>query len=157
MTLSSKAAGSLSATTSPVVLRTAQPQEFEHVASFYRSNDYLPQIDPDDLFVVAEREGAVCGVVRLCEEHGVLLLRGMRVARAAQRQGIGTQLLGAAAERVDSRECYCVPHRHLDRFYAQIGFEEIEPGRAPPFLEQRWKEYRRDYGLDVIIMRRPPG
>ncbi len=137
-------------------IRTAYPQEFEDVAAFYRRNDYLPEIDRDDSLVVAEREGALCGAVRLCEEHGVLVLRGMRVTQAAQRRGIGTMLLETAAALIGGRECYCVPHRYLCRFYAHIGFEEIEPCRAPPFLQQRWAEYQREYDLDVIIMRRLP-
>lgn len=137
-------------------IRTAQPQEFEQVATFYRSHNYLPEIDRADLFVVAERDGALCGAVRLCEECDVLVLRGMRVAQAVQRRGIGTQLLETVAALIGGRDCYCVPHRYLWRFYAQIGFEEIEPCRAPPFLQQRWTEYQREYNLDVIIMHRLP-
>jgi N-acetylglutamate synthase-like GNAT family acetyltransferase len=138
-------------------IRTAQLSEFERVVAFYRYNDYLPEIRRDDVIVVAEHAGVLCAAVRLCDEHGVLLLRGMRVAQAVQRRGIGTELLEAAAALIGGRECYCISHRYLCRFYGHVAFEEMEPHRAPSFLKQRLAEYRREHDLDVIIMRRPPG
>ncbi len=138
-------------------MRTAKPLDLERIVAFYRCNSYLPQVHGGDIVVLAERQGTLCGAVRLCEEHGLLLLRGMRIAQAAQRRGIGTQLLETAAVLVGNRECYCIPHRYLRRFYGHVGFQEIEPCAAPAFLQQRSTEYQREYDLDVIIMCRLPG
>jgi hypothetical protein len=59
---------------------------------------------------------------------------------------------------IGERECFCLPHRYLRSFYGRIGFVEMAASEAPAFLQARCAEYRRVYGLDVVIMRRPkPG
>jgi N-acetylglutamate synthase-like GNAT family acetyltransferase len=123
--------------------------------SFYRHNDYGPPVYSADVIVMAENEGVLCAAVRLCHEHGVLLLRGMRVCEGLRRQGIGTRLLQAVEPIVGDRQCFCIPHRYLRSFYGRIGFVQIEAREAPAFLGERCAEYRRKHGRDVIIMRRP--
>jgi N-acetylglutamate synthase-like GNAT family acetyltransferase len=143
-----------------IATRAAHPADFERVAAFYRDNGYEPTISPADVIVVAgvaENEGALCGAVRLCDEHSVLVLRGMRVCEDMRRQGIGTRLLHAVEPVIGGRECFCIPHRYLRSFYGQIRFLEIEPTETPEFLRERFATYRREYGLDVILMRRPGG
>jgi len=145
-----------------VVTREAYPGEFERIAAFYRDTGYTPPISPADVIVVAEaaeveNEGALCGAVRLCDEHSVLVLRGMRVCEDMRGQGIGTRLLQAVEPVIGARECFCIPHRYLRSFYGQIGFVEIQPTDPPEFLRERWATYRREYGLDVILMRRRGG
>lgn len=137
------------------VTRTAHSEEFGRVVGFYRDNDYGPAISPSDAIVVAENDRTLCGAVRLCEEHDTLVLRGMRVCEGMRRQGIGSLVLQAAETIIGERECFCIPYRHLRAFYGRIGFVKIEATEAPPFLRDRCAEYRRVYGLDVIIMRRP--
>jgi N-acetylglutamate synthase-like GNAT family acetyltransferase len=141
-----------------IATRVAHPGEFDRIAAFYRDNGYTPPISPADVIVVAEvagNEGALCGAVRLCNERSVIVLRGMRVREHMRRQGIGTRLLHAVESVIGGRECFCIPHRYLRSFYGQIGFVEIEPTEAPEFLRERWATYGREYGLDVILMRRP--
>jgi len=140
-----------------VIARKAHPEELERIAAFYHDNDYRPAISPADVIVVAENEDALYGAVRICDEHDALVLRGMRVGKDTRRRGIGTRLLQAAEPVIGARECFCIPHRHLRSFYGRIGFVEIEATEAPSFLRERCAEYRREYGLDVIIMRRPGG
>jgi N-acetylglutamate synthase-like GNAT family acetyltransferase len=136
------------------IARRADPAEFGRITAFYRDNAYGPTIRPTDIIVVAKNEGALCGAVRLCEEHGVLVLRGMRVSAGMQRRGVGTGLLQAIEPLIGERECFCIPHRYLRSFYGRIGFEEIDPAHAPAFLRQRCTRYRREHGLDVILIRR---
>jgi N-acetylglutamate synthase-like GNAT family acetyltransferase len=140
-----------------VTTRKTRPEEFERIVAFYRDHDYKPAISPADVFVVAENEGALCGVARLNDEHGVLVLRGMRVRADMRRQGIGTRLLGAVQPVIGERESFCIPHCYLREFYGRIGFVEIEASQAPPFLRTRCAAYQRDYGLDVFLMWRPAG
>ncbi len=135
-------------------VRTASSGEFERVAAFYRTTGYRPAVSPDDVLVLAEDGAGICGVLRLCVEGGTTVLRGMRVAPALQRRGIGTQLLRRAEEILGPRECYCIPHRRLCAFYERAGFEEIALGDAPGFLQDRWKQYTDELALDVIVMRR---
>jgi N-acetylglutamate synthase-like GNAT family acetyltransferase len=139
-----------------VNVRAAAAGDFERVAAFYRASGYRPVLTPSDTFVVAEDEAGICGAVRLCAEEDVLVLRGMRVAPAKQRGGIGTQLLEGVRASIGERSCYCIPHRHLRDFYDRAGFEQIAIGEAPLFLQDRWRQYTEEYGLDVILMRRTP-
>jgi N-acetylglutamate synthase-like GNAT family acetyltransferase len=136
------------------ITRRAHPEEFEQITAFYRDNDYEPAVSPSDTFAVAETNGVLCGAVRLCEEHGVLLLRGMRVRVDMRRQGTGTRLLQTVEAIIGEGECFCIPLRYLRAFYGRVGFAEIEATDAPPFLRERCAEYKRLYDLDVIIMRR---
>lgn len=138
-----------------ITTREAWPDEFERIVAFYQSEGYEPAIRPVDAIVVAENDGEMCGTARLCIEHGKLVLRGVRVVEGLQRQGIGTQLLHALTPVIGDRECFCIAYRYLRSFYGQIGFVEIDPAAAPPFLAERHAGYRHEGGLDVIIMRRP--
>ncbi len=138
-----------------ITTREAWPDEFERIVEFYQSEGYQPAISQADVIVVAEDNKMLCGTARLCIEHGKLVLRDIRVKEGLYRQGIGTQLLRALIPVIGDRECFCIPHRYLRSFCGQIGFVEIDPAIAPPFLAQRHTGYRREGGLDVIIMRRP--
>jgi GNAT superfamily N-acetyltransferase len=109
-----------------VTIKRAHAEEIEQAAAFYRENGYRPAISPADVIFLAENDGALYGAVRLCEEKGVLALRGMCVSQEMQGQGIGTRLLRAAEPLIGARECFCIPHRHLRSFYGSIGFVEIE-------------------------------
>lgn len=139
---------------STVATWRARRDEIQRIAAFYRSLDYTPSIGPEDVLVVAELDGSLCGVVRLCQEQGVLLLRGMRVRQDVRRQGIGTRLLQATEPLIAEQECFCIPHRYLCDFYGRIGFVPIAAGQAPGFLQERLARYRAEYRLDVIVMRR---
>jgi N-acetylglutamate synthase-like GNAT family acetyltransferase len=138
-----------------VTTRRAGPDEFDRVVAYYRQFNYTPTVHRSDVFVVAEHEGELCGVLRLCEEHDLFLLRGMRVSEPLRRRGIGTSLLKEAETLIGPRDCYCIPLRRLASFYGRIGFVPLPAAKAPPVLRQRCNGYRRQYALDVIIMHRP--
>jgi N-acetylglutamate synthase-like GNAT family acetyltransferase len=136
--------------------RIALPAELDRIREFYRDNGYSQDVLASDIFVVAEEDGDLCGTVRLCEENGFQVLRGMRVSEAMQRKRVGTQMLEAFKSVVGEQVCYCIPFRHLERLYGKIGFSTIEDSDAPQTLRDRCLMYRRDYGHDVIIMVRNP-
>jgi len=136
-------------------IRIAQPSEHSLVLAVYAALGYHRAVDAADTVWLAESAEASVGIVRVAAEHGTLVLRGMRIAKLAQRQGLGTRMLRAIADWLADRECYCVPYPHLVAFYGQIGFSEIDPAAAPAFLSERLADYRRT-GENVILMRRPP-
>ena len=138
-----------------ITTREAWPEEFEGIVEFYQSSGYDLAVSPADVFVVAEDDKVLCGVARLCIEHAKLVLRDIRLKEGYQRQGIGTRLLYNLIPVIGDRECFCLPYRYLRSFYGQIGFVEIDPAAAPPFLAERHAGYRLEGGMDVIIMRRP--
>lgn len=138
-----------------IITREAWPDEFERIIEFYQSEGYAPAISQSDAVVVAEDEGVLCGAARLCTEHTKLILRDIRVKEGLHRQGVGTQVLRALIPVIGDRECFALAYRYLRSFYGEIGFVEIDPAAAPPFLAERHVDYRLEGGLDVIIMRRP--
>lgn len=136
-----------------MTIRCAPTGELMRVEAFYRETAYYGGLNVADTVIVAESDGKIVGAVRLCEEEGVLVLRGVRVRKNFHRQGVGTQILAAVDRFVGDRRCYCIAHRYLRGFYGQIGFDEIQLNTAPAFLQQRLAKYT-EQGLDVIIMAR---
>ena len=134
-----------------VIVRHARAADRSVVERFYQEAGYGTRVSEAATVFLAELSGELVGLVRLEPEQGVVVLRGMRVASAYQRQGIGTLLLRAVDEHLGTSYCYCVPYAHLSRFYGQIGFITLSPQDAPAFLLSRLIEYR-DRGLDVLLM-----
>lgn len=83
------------------------------------------------------------GVVRLVEEQGVLVLRGMYVLADLRGHGIGRELLRRAVDAIGERVCYCLPYAHLLPFYGERGFSPEPSGVGPPHLLSRLAEYER--------------
>jgi N-acetylglutamate synthase-like GNAT family acetyltransferase len=133
------------------------PEEHGRVSEFYRAKGYRPVIRPGDLIVLATAGDEYCGALRLCEEGGVLVLRGMRVADRLRGRGIGTELLKATEALMGDRGCFCIAHRYLESFYGRAGFSRTAEEAIPSFLRDRCAAYRREHGLDVVIMERPGG
>lgn len=104
--------------------------------------------------LIAEAGGQIVGAVRLCVEHGVRVLRTMRVRPDAQRRGIGRLLRGRFVTMLAKAECFCLPYAHLESFYGAIGFAPVGPEALPPHLAARLAGYRVERP-NVIAMRRP--
>jgi len=136
------------------VIRSASQEDRPRIASFYSHAKYGEALSQDDILLLAEKDGGICGALRLCREHGVLVLRGMRIDQVHQRKGIGSQLLQKAVAFIHGQECYCIPHRQLAAFYQQVGFQQADPATGPRFLADRLAKYQANLGLDVILMRR---
>jgi N-acetylglutamate synthase-like GNAT family acetyltransferase len=110
-------------------------------------------VDPANKILLAEVDGRIVGVLRLCEEHGALVLRGMQVHRTRQRRGIGTQLLDFAITDM-ARASFCLSFDHTVEFYRRAGFAPVPETELPPFLRERVVRYRGK-GDNVVPMCRP--
>jgi predicted N-acetyltransferase YhbS len=140
-----------------LITRAIEDNKFEKVKSFYKEAGFASTFEPSDIFLVAEEGEIIMAALRFCREYGCLVLRGMRVLPYFQRQGIGSKLLQFSKSAIGDDTCYCIPHSHLEEFYAQIGFERIEPDEAPRFLQDRLAMYLSELWLDVILMRKSVG
>jgi GNAT superfamily N-acetyltransferase len=137
-----------------VEIRIASYGEEKRVRAAYEALGYRRDLKLDTATVwIAETAEEIIGIVRIAEENGTLVLRGMRIAEAHQRRRVGSRLLIAIADWLGDRPCYCVPYSHLAGFYGQIGFVEMDLGFAPRFLAERVDEYRQN-GLSTILMKR---
>ena len=130
-------------------------RDMRRAQEFYAERQYRGGIGPEDMVLLAERDGDLVGIVRLAPEEGVTMLRGMQVHPSVQRQGIGKQLLAAVARVLGTQACFCIPYAHLVDFYGGIGFAPIAPANAPPFLRLRLEGYqRRADGKEYLLMYR---
>jgi predicted N-acetyltransferase YhbS len=127
--------------------------DLDRIAAFYRAAGYGGGVSADDVTLAATADGQIVGAVRLCREAGVIVLRGMQVDLAFQRQGIGRMLLRECLPHLDGGVAYCLPYAHLAGFYGEAGFVPAPPAMLPPFLAERLAAYLRR-GQDVIAMRR---
>jgi len=135
-----------------MIIRIAQPTEYDKVRELYQACNYNGGIHDNDVVVIAEDGDELIGAVRLCPEHGIKVLRGMQIKSAYCRRGTGTLMLKFMQENVDMTDCYCLPYTHLKIFYGQIGFGEISPAEAPDFLAERLEDYL-ERGLEVLVMK----
>ena len=124
------------------------------VRAFYEQAGYGGGASAADIVLAAMAGERMIGVVRLCEENGVTVLRGMQVAPAFQRQGIGRALLERCLPWLDRGEAFCLPYDHLLGFYAGTGFTPVQPECLPGFLRRRMAGYLAS-GQRVLAMRRP--
>lgn len=120
---------------------------------FYESVGYSGKVKDSDIVISARENNEIAGLVRLCEEEGVLVLRGLYVAEKMRGIGIGKRLLQAGVESIGKKDCWGIPFRSLMSFYSSAGFSEHSDADAPSFLVQRRDEYR-SRGLDVVIAKR---
>jgi ribosomal protein S18 acetylase RimI-like enzyme len=103
-----------------------------------RPSDSRPEIakklqrDPD-LFLVAEEEGGVIGVVMGAWDGRRGWLHHLAVAAPARQRGVATALLEAVEERLRAKGCLKVNllvHRGnaaARRLYRRLGYDEMEP------------------------------
>ena len=122
------------------------------VRSFYNRVGYGGGVYPDDRLLVVRDNRSIVAAVRLCDEEGFLVLRGMYVAEERRGQGLGSRLLESTSSAIGSSECWCVPYTSLTGFYSRIGFQKSES--IPAFLKARCERYTES-GQLVTVMQRP--
>lgn len=130
-----------------------EPEHLHAVRVFYEHVGYGGGVQATDQVLVIRHGQQIVAAVRLCKEHGILVLRGMFVDPEYQRQGYGVRLLESAAIVIGAAECWCVPHAHLVQFYSRAGFREQEVDSIPGFLVERQAQYERN-GYPASVMQR---
>jgi N-acetylglutamate synthase-like GNAT family acetyltransferase len=79
-----------------ITILRATAADFPVVQAFYASVGYFQAITADCVVISARAEDKIVGAVRLSQESGAVVLRGMQIAQSYQRQGIGTRMLGGS-------------------------------------------------------------
>jgi len=135
-------------------VEVAQPSELEEVAAFYKHCGYGGGVSERETTLVLRVGGQLIGAVRLCPEEGYVVLRGMQVHPAFQRQGVGYRLLSACVPFLEKRQrSFCLPYTHLVSFYEKAGFSEVPSTELPAFLSARLSSYLAR-GQQVLAMAR---
>ena len=68
-----------------ISIHEASVADHRDIAAFYESCGYLGGLRANETILVAVRAGSLIGVVRLCSEHEIVVLRGMQVLPDFQR------------------------------------------------------------------------
>jgi N-acetylglutamate synthase-like GNAT family acetyltransferase len=136
-----------------VKIRKATENDASAIEQLYAEMGYRGGWSLHDEMLLVEIGDQPLGVVRLVNESGITVLRGMYVRYENQHQGIGTELLNAVADLIEKKEAYCIPFSHLAKFYGQIGFREINDQHAPEFLVERKEKYL-EAGHQATLMKK---
>ncbi len=123
----------------------------------YERNGYSGGIRAGDRVLVAERDGRIVGVVRLVDEEGHRVLRGMYLDEVERGRGLGRSMLLEVTQRIGPRTCWLVCSRHLAPFYGEVGFQPALESEAPPHLRLRAIGYGSEHGPQVVLRRQPSG
>ena len=126
------------------------------VSQFYERVGYTGGIQDSDVVCLERQDHELVGVVKLCKEEGVLVLRGLYVSEDLRGTGVGTRLLRAVSKTIGKQECWCIPYQYLLDFYSTAGFSKCGESEAPEFLVERCRKYVST-GMDVVLMKRPVG
>jgi hypothetical protein len=86
-------------------------QELAEVRAFYTECGYRGGVSSEDTIVATTIGNRIIGVVRLCPEEGVLVLRGMEVRLEHQRRGIGSLMLRELDKLLGKRDAGASPVR----------------------------------------------
>jgi predicted N-acetyltransferase YhbS len=131
-------------------------QELAEVRAFYTECGYGGGVSSEDTIVATTKGNRIIGIVRLCPEGGVLVLRGMQVRLEHQRRGIGSLMLLELDKLIGKGGCWGIAPTHLGGFYGQIGFNFVDEENAPEHLRVRLHGYRASYSALNCIMFRVP-
>jgi N-acetylglutamate synthase-like GNAT family acetyltransferase len=115
------------------------------VKDFYRiKTDYrnFETVKRTDRTIISADKEIVIGVLRLCEENGIDILRGFNVQNEYQKKGIGLSMLIEAEKYMLERTCYLICKETLNSLYEKVGF--YQTSEVPEFLKERMLSYNND-------------
>lgn len=136
-----------------MIVRSAVPSEHLAILRFYERCGYRGGLSDSDDILVALDGAELVGVVRLCYEDGITVVRGMQVHPDQQRKGVGIQLLRACTAWLGPQTCFCLPYGHLIEFYERGGFRRIDEKDLPPALLERLRRYRQSKMAVIPMVR----
>lgn len=129
--------------------RKLTSQEHSIAQNFYLQVEYKKEVKPTDVIIGAFHNDKLIAAVRLEDENGVKVLRGIQVRYHYAGYGVGKRLLKLFEAELNQNECYCIPFTWLKDFYSHIGFKAIDQKIAPLFLQTRL-----DDNLHTLIMKK---
>lgn len=135
------------------MVRWAEESDIPAALECYARNGYGGGIRAGELVLVAERNERVVGVVRLVNEEGQRVLRGMFLDAAERGRGLGSRMLRTLAERIGPGPCWLVCGPHLVEFYGRAGFLPTAEPEVPAHLRARAIGYARDHGPQAVLRR----
>lgn len=135
-------------------LRALRADERELGIAFYESQGYGGGIADGDAALGAWQAGRLVGLVRLVQEQGLRILRGMFIDASCQRRGLGTRMLDELVQDLHEA-CWLVCPDRLNGFYAHVGFQPVASADSPPHIVTRMAKYQETTSSTMNVLRRP--
>ena len=138
-------------------IRTARPGDFASVAGLLRSNDLpVDGVPPSlDVFLVAERDGHVVGVVGL-ELYGTdALLRSAVVDASGRGTGLGARLVNGILALAQDRGvgALWLLTTTAEQWFPRFGFSVVTRDDVPPMVRAS-REFQGACPASATVMRR---
>lgn len=128
------------------------PLRFPLVARFYKTHYPAGKPKKDEIIWTAENSSGLFGSVRFRQFPNFQLLTGMLIAPEQRGKKQGEAFLNAVQTQIQTKACYCLAYRYLEKLYNDAGFEVIEVSNLPEELRGRYQSYCNS-GKDLIPMR----
>lgn len=122
------------------------------IKKLYKAHYPAAKPKRDELIITANVLGNIAAVVRFRTQTPYRLLTGMLVTPDYRGFGVGHKLLEYCCQHILQAHDYCFAYRYLESYYAQHGFQHIDPSELPQTLQQNFNRYV-DHGRDLIPMR----
>jgi GNAT superfamily N-acetyltransferase len=137
----------------PPEIRWALPEDRPEALRCYERNGYAGGIRPGDRVLVADRGERIVGVVRLVDEDGHRVVRGLFLDEGERRRGLGRRMIERLVDALEGRDCWLICSAHLVPFYGRTGFGTVPEPDAPAHLRARAVQYARAHGPQVVMRR----
>ncbi|WP_372741932.1 GNAT family N-acetyltransferase [Neptunomonas sp.] len=126
------------------------PEQRPALTQFYKRNHYKGKVKAtDNVWLMTKGDDQIIGAARLCQQGGLMLLRGVWIERALRAQGLGSQLLRYLKCAGVLEGCYCFAYLHLEAFYSKLGFCRV--ASVPASLHSALERYNRP-AVQVLLM-----
>lgn len=126
---------------SPLHIEVLDPIKLPLVARLYKSYYPSGKAKKDELILVGYIEQQITSVVRFRHIEEYRLLTGMLVVPDLREKGLGHQLMTHCEQLVLTQHDFCFAYQHLESFYAQHGFQTVEPQQLPNSLKNLFERY----------------
>lgn len=135
-----------------ITISQAEVNQLPLLKRFFKSNGFRAQAAKSDMIFYAQHKNIIVCALRLCQYGDSWLLRSMCVKSDYQRQGVGRHFLHNISAHLQSTACYCFPYEHLEKFYSEAGFSQIEASLSDNRISTLFKNYR-SRGKNILLMK----
>jgi GNAT superfamily N-acetyltransferase len=137
-----------------VKLRIATPADEGWINERYARVHFIPSDLSRDTIVVAELDGAACGMGRLVPAgEGAFELGGMYVFDEHRGRGIARKIVDELIRIAGDRDVYCIPFADLTALYASAGFAPSDPESATQHVREKLDWCRREHARAVVLLK----
>lgn len=145
-----------------ITVRFHNEKDLSNIKNIYNICNYRIQYLQSDCFILAEYDGEVIGICRLCYEPDPTMLphylvaRGMNVHPDYRNQKVGSLLIDFMSKVIGNQVCYLITYGYLEKWISTVGFERIDVLKdiniIPPHLLERYHNYTHIKPNSTLIM-----